>query len=96
MSDLHIDYEYLEGASKYCTKPICCRSDSGKAVNSSMAAGKWGDYKCDLNEPMMLDFFGHLREMNPDAVIWAGDSIPHNVPTLTNKSNEDIMKKITR
>jgi len=61
-----------------------------------VAAGKWGDYKCDLNEVMLFSFFEQLRSMNPDVVFWAGDSIPHNVPTLTNKTNEDIMKNITR
>lgn len=96
MSDLHIDYDYTPGMSNVCTRPICCRTESGVPTNSSNAAGKWGDYKCDLNERMMLDFFAHLRTMNPDAVIWAGDSIPHNVPTLNFQSNVDIMKNITR
>ena len=32
-----------------CGKPLCCRSDSGKAPSIERAAGKWGDYKCDLN-----------------------------------------------
>jgi hypothetical protein len=33
--------------------------------------------------------------MEPDVVLWGGDSIPHNIDTLTFKSNVDIMKNIT-
>ena len=30
MSDLHLDFDYQEGMSNDCGKPLCCRSDSGK------------------------------------------------------------------
>lgn len=41
----------------------------------------------------MLDF---IREQTkPDLVLWTGDSIPHNVGTLTADSNAQIMKNVT-
>ena len=54
ISDLHLDYDYTEGMRADCDKPVCCRSDSGKPSGSMRAAGRWGDYNCDLN-PLMLD-----------------------------------------
>ena len=59
ISDLHLDYDYLEGAEADCGKPLCCRSDSGMAKDPSRAAGKWGDFRCDLNKPTfdtMMEF----------------------------------------
>lgn len=49
-SDLHIDYGYTEGSDNDCGKPLCCTVDSGPAPTKERTAGKWGDYKCDLNE----------------------------------------------
>lgn len=88
MSDLHIDYDYLPGASNDCGKPLCCRSDSGPATSPENAAGKWGDYKCDLKEETMISLLQQIKnEIKPDAVLWGGDSIPHNIDTLTFGTN---------
>ena len=74
--------------SNDCGRPVCCRSDSGLPKTPEQAAGKWGDFQCDLNEPMLMSLLAHLRdEVKPDAVFWVGDSIPHNVETLNFESN---------
>jgi len=44
-----MDFDYTPGMSNDCGKPLCCRSDSGLPQMNGGAAGKWGDYKCDLN-----------------------------------------------
>ena len=49
ISDLHMDFDYTPGMSNDCGKPLCCRSDSGLPQMNGQAAGKWGDFKCDLN-----------------------------------------------
>jgi len=95
MSDLHIDYDYQVGASNDCGKPLCCRSDSGPPKSPQNAAGKWGDYKCDLNEGTLKNLLQQIKSMNPDFVMWGGDSIPHNVDTITPQGNVQIMKNIT-
>lgn len=96
MSDLHIDYDYLEGASNDCGKPLCCRSDSGPGTSPKNTAGKWGDYRCDLNTIALDSLLSFIKdEVKPDVVFWGGDSIPHNVDTLTLESNVEIMKNIT-
>ena len=42
----------------------------------------------------MLD---HIKNViKPDLVMWGGDSIPHNVDTLTIETNIEIMKQITK
>lgn len=33
--------------------------------------------------------------IKPDAVLWGGDSIPHNIDTLTFATNVQIMKNVT-
>ena len=88
ISDLHVDFDYTEGMSNDCGMPLCCRSDSGLPKTESQRAQKWGDYNCDLNTltlDSMLDFISN--ELKPDAVLWGGDSIPHNVDTLNLESN---------
>jgi sphingomyelin phosphodiesterase len=96
ISDLHLDYDYTTGMATDCDKPVCCRSDSGVPKDSSKAAGKWGDYNCDLNPVMLDSMFAKIKSMNPDALFWVGDSIPHNLESLTFQSNVDIMKNITK
>lgn len=97
MSDLHIDYDYTEGADNDCGMPLCCRSDSGPAPSAERSAGKWGDYKCDLNTRTLESMLWYISdEIQPDVVLWSGDSIPHNVDSLTFDSNVEIMKNITK
>lgn len=83
-SDLHIDFDYTPGNSNDCGRVICCRADSGYPKNPSQAAGYWGDYLCDLplhTAEHMLDFI--RTSIKPDLAMWAGDSISHNIDTLT-------------
>jgi sphingomyelin phosphodiesterase len=97
MSDLHMDWDYLPGADNSCGKPLCCRSDSGLAPTAERAAGKWGDFKCDLNTLTLDSMLSHIKnEVKPDLVMWAGDSVPHNIDTLDFNANVNIMKNITK
>jgi len=97
ISDLHLDYGYTVGASADCGKPLCCRNDSGKPTKAEDAAGKWGDYRCDLNEATYLSLMSFVKdEIKPDVILWGGDSIPHNLDSLTFESNVEIMKNVTR
>lgn len=93
ISDLHIDYEYTVGATNDCGRPLCCRTDSGKPVKPEDAAQKWGDFKCDLNSITLDSMLSHIKNViKPDLVLWGGDSIPHNVDSLTIETNVQIMK----
>lgn len=83
-SDLHIDFEYTPGNSVDCGKVLCCRSDSGQALTADDAAGQWGDYMCDIPTQTVENMFDFIRnEIKPDAAMWAGDSISHNLDTIT-------------
>lgn len=96
ISDLHVDYNYLEGSSNECGKPLCCRANSGKPISEDKKAGKWGDYKCDLNEIALDNMLSYIRnDIKPDVVIWGGDSIPHNTASVSIDENIDIVKKVT-
>ena len=97
ISDLHIDYEYMTGASNNCGKILCCRSDSGKPLKQEEAAGKWGDFNCDLNSVALDSMLTHIKnEIKPDFVLWGGDSIPHDISTLKVSSNIATMKRVTK
>ena len=96
MSDIHIDYDYTEGASNVCDRRLCCRSDSGTAKDASTYSGKWGDYKCDIPAITLDSMLSYIKtEIQPDAVLWGGDSIPHNLDTITLKSNVEVIKNVT-
>ena len=96
VSDFHLDYGYTTGANADCGKPLCCRNDSGKPTKPEDAAGKWGDYRCDLNEVTFHNLMSFIKDdVKPDLVFWGGDSIPHNVDSLTFESNVEIMKNVT-
>ena len=96
MSDIHVDYDYTEGASNTCDKPLCCRSDSGNAKDASTFSGKWGDYNCDIPAITLENMLSFIKnEIQPDAVLWGGDSVPHNLDTLSLKTNVDIIKNVT-
>ncbi|KAF4523736.1 hypothetical protein B566_EDAN013853 [Ephemera danica] len=48
ITDVHLDYRYVEGGNPFCGEPTCCRVDQGAPENASDAAGYWGHYKCDM------------------------------------------------
>ena len=88
MSDFHVDFDYQEGKSNECSKPVCCRSDSGNPLNIAQTSGKWGDLKCDISVKTLKSMFKYIREdIVPDFILWGGDSIPHNLDTLTFDAN---------
>jgi sphingomyelin phosphodiesterase len=97
ISDLHMDWDYQEGMSNVCGRPVCCRSDSGHPKSPEMFAGKWGDYQCDPPKRTIQHMLDHIsNEVKPDAVFWGGDSIPHNLDSLNLITNVNIMKNATK
>jgi sphingomyelin phosphodiesterase len=96
ISDLHTDFGYVPGNSNNCGKPLCCRVDSGPPKDSTEVAGKWGDYACDIPPWTLENMLSYVNEnIDPDAVLWLGDSIPHNVDSLTIESNIQTMFNVT-
>lgn len=62
-SDLHIDFDYMEGMPAQCDYPICCRNNGKdtRAKEGSRPAGFWGDYDCDIPQrtlDAMFDWVG--------------------------------------
>ena len=96
ISDLHTDFEYTPGNSNNCGKPLCCRADSGAPRDASEVAGKWGDYACDIPPWTLANMLSYVNDtINPDAVLWLGDSIPHNVESLSVEWNVEVMNNVT-
>ena len=91
-SDLHVDFDYAPGSNNDCGKPLCCRTKEGPGTS-----GKWGDFKCDLPVWTMKSMFEHIKdEIKPDLVMWAGDSIAHDVEEVTFDETVDHMDKVTK
>lgn len=97
LSDIHLSYDYAPGMSNNCDKVLCCRSNSGLPSNEKEAAGKWGDYNCDIPVWTFQEVLKEIREdIKPDFVFWGGDSIPHDIDTLSFDTNVQIMKNVTQ
>ena len=61
-----------------------------------MAAGKWGDEKCDLPERTMISLLEYVNKViQPDAALWGGDSIPHTLDNLDLATTVQIMKNVS-
>ncbi|KAJ9069761.1 Sphingomyelin phosphodiesterase [Entomophthora muscae] len=87
LSDLHYDHDYLVGAEADCTRPVCCQRDSNADAphpkTIKRPAGKWGDFRCDLNKNMfesLLAAANRVGSMTPfDMVLFTGDIPPHDM-----------------
>lgn len=95
-ADLHLDFEYLEGRKNECQKAICCRKVNGKTSKVGLRSGPLGAYNCDA--PMSLieamgDYINTIIE--PDAIVWTGDSVPHDNYAQSFKDREKILQTLT-
>ncbi|XP_031624227.1 sphingomyelin phosphodiesterase-like [Contarinia nasturtii] len=95
ISDTHMDPLYLEGSNAACNEPLCCRETDGQANSTYSAAGKWGDYRCDLPTRTIEHFLNHIMETHKDIdyVIWTGDVVPHDVWIQTNVELMNVIEE---
>jgi sphingomyelin phosphodiesterase len=72
-----LDTQYLEGYSNTCDDIICCHKENGVAPNSSLAAGFFGDYKCDTPIPLLDQAVRFIKKTHPDikALLVTGDTL---------------------
>lgn len=78
-TDLHLDLEYVEGASSKCREVICCRKENGFPKNKEEQAPKYGTFGCDIPMTLIRKMGEYVnRVINPDVVLWTGDSPPHD------------------
>lgn len=61
LTDTHLDPLYVEGSNAVCAEPMCCRSGD-KHGKSFKAAGKWGDYRCDVPKCTFVHLLDHISE----------------------------------
>ena len=96
ITDLHMDWDYTPGMSNVCGLPVCCRSDSGLPTSPEHTAEKWGNLECDPPAITVKHLLDHIsNDIKPSAIFWGGDSVPHNVDSLNEKSNIEIMRNTT-
>lgn len=96
LADLHLDFKYEEGTRTDCRSTICCRKSNGYSSDTSKQAGPMGTYKCD--SPInLITYLGEYIAANidADAVVWTGDSIPHDDFRVRFKDREQIMSRLT-
>lgn len=96
MSDPHIDFEYQPGSNSKCEDPLCCRASNGMATDPSKAAGKWGDYNCDIPHHVLENMLSYVKNsVKPDLFFWTGDNSAHDVWKNTNDEVISYVKNIT-
>ena len=59
LTDIHPDMHYSVGSLTDCGKPLCCRIGEtwDEPWNSTVEAGLWGDYMCDIPINAMQNLF---------------------------------------
>ena len=63
-----------------CNNIICCRKEDGFPDYPELKAGKYGSLaRCDMPVAGMLKMAEKVRELNPDAIFWTGDIVPHDL-----------------
>ncbi|BGO91484.1 hypothetical protein JCM10020v2_003139 [Rhodotorula toruloides] len=79
ISDVHIDKEYLVGASDDCTKPICCRDygPSSTGLDVKTPAEPFGNRKCDAPQALMDNLLAAVEQIAPNRsfTVFSGDVI---------------------
>ncbi|GFN96995.1 sphingomyelin phosphodiesterase [Plakobranchus ocellatus] len=102
LTDLHLDFQYREGANADCREPLCCREDDAALAyyNSSVPsvkesgdkAGKYGHYgTCDIPSVTLVSLFKHLKNQSEkfDYILFTGDVPPHDI---WNQSRADQLR----
>ncbi|GAM21534.1 hypothetical protein SAMD00019534_047090, partial [Acytostelium subglobosum LB1] len=96
LTDFHIDQFYVAGMNAECGEPVCCRAVNGPGSGTS-AAGEWGDYRCDVNMPMVHNMMQNIVASHPapDYIFWTGDNPPHDVWMQTQETQLNASAVIT-
>ncbi|CAL1543338.1 unnamed protein product [Lymnaea stagnalis] len=84
LTDIHIDFDYRQGASPECGEPLCCRVHDlfNDCIPDTLKAGKYGDnHQCDAPMSLVVSLFQHLSTIQDqfDYVIMTGDIPAHDV-----------------
>ena len=96
-TDIHVDLEYTEGYDADCGEPICCRKENGFPKDPKNAAGKYGDFRCDLANITMHSFFDFAETFKDevDLIFWTGDNIAHDIWMQSVEKNAEYTKVLT-
>lgn len=79
-TDIHLDLDYTIGAKVDCADVLCCRKDSGMAVEGERAAGPFGAVGfCDIPVSVLEKMSKKINELQPDTLFWTGDVAPHDM-----------------
>ncbi|KAI8982137.1 Metallo-dependent phosphatase-like protein [Mycotypha africana] len=96
LSDWHVDPQYEAGTETFCTKPICCRSESTDFNNILSEASPWGSFGCDSPLALIESMLEYIPNAAPNTsfAILTGDIPPHEVwetlPTYKTQMIQDM------
>jgi len=78
VTDIHVDPLYTPGLTADCGEPICCRPPNPA---KEPAAGKWGNYNCDLAPWTYENMLQWIATNLPNIsyAVFTGDMPPHDV-----------------
>ncbi|ELU16409.1 hypothetical protein CAPTEDRAFT_213629 [Capitella teleta] len=75
ITDIHVDEFYSVGAATDCDMPLCCRRN----YYGEGYAERWGSYQCNIPYRTLDVYLEQLTALEPDIIIYTGDSPPHTV-----------------
>jgi sphingomyelin phosphodiesterase len=78
-TDIHVDEYYQEGAPTECGMPLCCRDLGPSWSPKNGSAGPYGEYLCNVPPSTTRLFINKAKELNPDIILYSGDSPPHHL-----------------
>ncbi|XP_004534319.1 sphingomyelin phosphodiesterase [Ceratitis capitata] len=96
ITDLHYDPLYTPGSLAECDEPQCCQRDV-EFIESTKAAGYWGDYRdCDAPWHMLDDAFAQIKAEHTkiDYIYQTGDVVDHMVWGTSVEKNTESLKKV--
>ncbi len=95
-TDMHLDFDYMEGKSSVCDNGLCCRRSSPDTNDPKYRAGPFGDARCDLPNATMESFVYQVAKLNPDVVLWLGDNPPHNMYEQRKETQASYFQHVAR
>lgn len=80
ISDLNVDYNYVEGARSDCSDLVCCQAKHG---TDGIKAGKYGNKNCDTPPVTVSDILTSVNSVYPPDLVLITGALVSRDPSLT-------------
>jgi hypothetical protein len=89
ISDLNVDYNFVEGAKADCADLVCCQAKHG---TSGIHAGKYGHRNCDTPGVTVSDLLTSIKTgYPPDLVLITGGLVTRDLSLTPADRNNNLL-----